>query len=154
RWRYFSLATLHNNPKVTEDELRLARAGVSKLLNSLSSRRRIVLPEAIGAEQVVLAIDVTALGWDAREVWNRILKVYPYGLSFRNRPANDPLRKLAIELDELAGEEVGSPEIRADWFLDSASRPDLYHPILDLPGTARELEARLGVNVDRDFLTD
>ena len=38
-WRYFTLATLHNNPKISDDEIRLARAGVSKLLNSLSSRR-------------------------------------------------------------------------------------------------------------------
>ena len=154
RWRYFTLATLHNNPKISDDEIRLARAGVSKLLNSLSRRRRIVVPEAIGPEQAVLAIDVTALGWDAREVWDRILKAYPYGLSYRNRPSNDPLRKLAIELDELIGEEVGPPDIRADWFLDASSRPDLYHAILDLPGTAHELEVRLGVDVERDFLND
>ena len=154
RWRYFTLATLNNNPKVSDDELRLARAGVSKLLNSLSSRRRIVVPEAIGPEQAVLAIDVTGLGWDAREVWNRILKVYPYGLSYRNRPTDDPLRKLAIELDELVGEEVGPLDVRADWFLDAASRPDLYHAILDLPRTAEELEARLGVGIERDFLND
>jgi serine/threonine-protein kinase len=152
RWRYFTLATLHNNPKVTDDELRLARAGVSKLLNSLSGRRRIVVPEVLGPEQVVLAIDVTELGWDARDVWERILKAYPYGLSFRNRPDDDPLRRLSIELDELVGEDVGSPDVRVDWFLDSAPRPDLYHAILDLPRSARELEARLGVAVERDFL--
>jgi serine/threonine-protein kinase len=154
RWRYFTLATLHNNPKVTDDELQLARAGVSKLLNSLSSRRRIVVPEVIGPEQAVLAIDVIGLGWDAREVWNRILKVYPYGLSYRHRPMGDPLRTLAIELEELVGEEVGPPDVRADWFLDTASRPELYHAILDLPETADQLEARLGVGVERDFLND
>jgi serine/threonine-protein kinase len=154
RWRYFTLTTLHNNTKVSEEELRLARAGVSKLLNSLSSRRRIVVPEALGPDQAVLAVDVTGLGWDAREVWNRILKIYPYGLSYRNRPAADPLLRLAIELDELVGEEAGPPDVRADWFLDAAPRPELYHAILDLPQTAEKLEGRLGVRVERDFLSD
>src|SRR5262249_51896085 len=34
--RYFTIANLHNNASVTDEELRLARAGVSKLINSLS----------------------------------------------------------------------------------------------------------------------
>ena len=97
---------------------------------------------------------ITALGWDAREVWDRIVKVYPYGLSYRNRPTADPLRKLSIELDELFGEEVQPPDVRADWFLDSASRPYLYHAILDLPTTAQVLEARLGMNLERNLLND
>jgi len=152
RWRYFTLATLHNNPKVRNDELNLARAAVSKLLNSLSRRGTIAVPAAIGPGQTVLALDITRLGWDQREDWGRVLAVYPYGLTFRNRPAGDPLRKLAQEIDDLVGEEVGLPDVRADWFVDTASRPPLYHALLDLPTTAAELERRLGVDVDRDFL--
>ncbi|WP_165220638.1 protein kinase domain-containing protein [Aquisphaera insulae] len=154
RWRYFTLASLHNNPGVPDEELRLARAGISKLLNSLSSRRKMAVPEALGPEQAVLAIDVTALGWDAREIWDQILKRYPYGLSYRNRPSGDPLRPLAIELEELVGEDAGPPDVRADWFLDAAARPALYQAILDIPATADKLEARLGVDVRRDFLSD
>jgi serine/threonine-protein kinase len=75
-------------------------------------------------------------------------------LTYRHRPSGDPLRPLAIELDELVGEEAGPSDIRADWFLDAAARPELYRAILDLPGTADKLEARLGVDIRRDFLGD
>ena len=39
------------------------------------------------------------------------------------------------------------PFIHVDWFLANASLPPLYHDILDLPGTDRELEIRLDVDV-------
>ena len=39
------------------------------------------------------------------------------------------------------------PFIRADWFIATASLPPLYHDILDLPKTDRELETQLEVNV-------
>ena len=39
------------------------------------------------------------------------------------------------------------PFIRADWFIATASLPPLYHEILDLPKTDRELETQLEVNV-------
>jgi serine/threonine-protein kinase len=151
RWRYFTLATLHNNPKVREDQLNLARAAISKLLNSLSRRGTIVVPTAIGPDQTVLGVDITRLGWHERSDWGRILTLYPYGLTYHNRPAGDALRKLADELDELVGDDVGLIHIRADWFADAASRPPLYHMLLDLPATAAELERRLGVDVERDF---
>jgi len=152
RWRYFTLTALYNNPKVRDDELNLARAAVSKLLNSLSRRGTIAVPAAIGPGQTVVALDITRLGWDPRGDWTRILASYPYGLTFRNRPAGDPLRRLAAEIDELAGEEIGLADVRADWFVDTASRPPLYHSLLDLPDTATALERRLGVDGNRDFL--
>jgi serine/threonine-protein kinase len=152
RWRYFTLASLHNKTKVRADELNLARAAVSKLLNSLSQRGTIVVPDAIGPQQTVLAIDITRLGWDARDYWARVLAAYPYGLTFRDRPIGDPLRKLSQDIDELAGEDVGLADVRADWFVDTASRPPLYHALLEVPDTAAELERRLGVDVSRDFL--
>ena len=39
------------------------------------------------------------------------------------------------------------PFVHIDWFLANASLPPLYHDILDLPLTDRDLEARLEVNV-------
>lgn len=152
RWRYFTLATLHNNPKVREDEINLARAAVSKLLNSLSRRGTIIVPAAIGPGQTVLTIDITKLGWDDRKDWGRVLALYPYGLTFHNRPAGDTLRKASEEISEVAGEDVGLADVRADWFVDTALRPPLYHALLDLPTTAAELERRLGVDINRDFL--
>ncbi len=43
------------------------------------------------------------------------------------------------------------PYVRADWFVDTASRPSLYHQLLDLPDTAKELEKRLGVDVKKNI---
>ncbi len=151
--RYFTLANLHNNPKVRDDELRLARAAVAKLLNSLSGKKALVVPEAIGPAQVVLAVDLRRLGWNGRDAWTSILRAYPYGLKQTNR-AEPELRRLAREVDRLVGDEVGLPDVRADWFVDAASRPDLYHALLGLPADAAELERRLGVKVEDDFLND
>jgi hypothetical protein len=150
-WRYITLASLHNNPSIRDDELRLARAAVSKLVNSLSLRRKIVVPDVLGPSQTILAVDVRQLGWQDRDIWSTILRAYPYGLKFTNRRDED-LRRLAGELSRLIDDEVGLPDVRADWFIDSASRPPLYHTILDLPDTAQLLEQRLGVDIESDFL--
>ncbi len=151
-WRYFTLATLYNNPSVRDDELRLARAAVSKLLNSLSQRRKIVVPDVLGPAQTIMAVDIRRLGWQERDVWSAILRAYPYGLKFNSRRDDEDLRRLAGELSRLIDDEVGLVDVRADWFIDSASRPPLYHAILDLPATAQALEQRLSVDVESDFL--
>ncbi len=151
-WRYFTLATLYNNPSVRDDELRLARAAVSKLLNSLSQRRKIVVPDVLGPGQTIMAVDIRRLGWQERDAWSAILRAYPYGLKFNNRRNDEDLHRLAGELSRLIDDEVGLLDVRADWFIDSASRPPLYHAILDLPGTAQALEQRLAVDVESDFL--
>ena len=43
------------------------------------------------------------------------------------------------------------PFVRADWFIATASLPPLYHEILDLPKTDKELEARLEVDVSENI---
>ena len=43
------------------------------------------------------------------------------------------------------------PFVHVDWFLATASLPPLYHDILDLPETDRELERQLGVDVTRNI---
>ena len=122
-WRYFTLATLYNNPSVRDDELRLARAAVSKLLNSLSQRRKIVVPDVLGPGQTIMAVDIRRLGWQERDAWSAILRAYPYGLKFNNRRNDEDLRRLAGELSRLIDDEVGLLDVRADWFIDSTSRP-------------------------------
>jgi serine/threonine-protein kinase len=148
--RYFTLTALHNNPKVTDDELKLARAGISKMINSLSRKPAIVVPTALGPGDVVLAVDIRQLGWDNSRVWSRILAEYPYGLRFRD-DRDRSLRELALEVDDLIGSDAGLPDVRADWFLDAAARPGLYYAILDVPQTAQELERSLGIDVEGDF---
>ena len=44
------------------------------------------------------------------------------------------------------------PSIHIDWFLATASTPPLYHDLLSLPLTDRELETRLEVDVARNLI--
>jgi serine/threonine-protein kinase len=152
-YRYFTLAELHNNPKVADEELRLARAGASKLLNSLSRKPTIVVPSMIGPSESVMVVDVRRIGWDNERVWSALLAAYPYGLSFKNHP-DAAVRAVAEEIDDLVGPEAGLAAVRVDWFLDTASRPPLYHEILNLPTTAGALESSLHVDPVHDFLRD
>jgi serine/threonine-protein kinase len=150
--RYFSLTHLYNNHhEVMAEDLNLYRAGLSKLVNSLSWKPRIVVPKAVDSEETVFAVDLRDLGWDAHDLWKEILKAYPYGLTHR-RDADAAMRELAVEVYELAGTDV--PCLRADWFIATASRPPLYHTLLSLPNNAAELEKLLQVDVRRDFLRD
>ena len=43
------------------------------------------------------------------------------------------------------------PHVRADWFIANASRPPLYHALLDIPEKLHDLEERLDVDPAADF---
>lgn len=151
--RYFSLVNLSNNQKVTADDIRMYRAALSKALNSLSWRRNIVLPRPIDENQLIFAIDVRKLDWDinAVKVWKTITNYYPYGLTFesRNSETADEFYKVNTEICKLTDCEI--PIVRADWFVYNATKPPLYHSILQIPFYAAELEKKLGVDVYTNF---
>lgn len=149
--RFFTLSHLHNNVKdVRDDELRLYRAALSKLVNSLSYGPNIVLPKAVDKHDTVFVVDLRDLDWDKHGLWGKILNEYPYGLKHNNNPAE--LRELALEVYQLAGSDL--PFVRADWFVAIASRPPLYHEMLRLPNNALELEKDLNVDVIANFHRD
>ncbi|RKU34485.1 hypothetical protein C6496_20030, partial [Candidatus Poribacteria bacterium] len=59
---------------------------------------------------------------------------------------------LKEQLGRLQGEmQADIPAIHADWFVAQASLPPLYHDLLSLPLTDRELETRLEVDVLRNL---
>ncbi len=153
-FRYLSLANVHNDPLVKDEDLRLFRAGVVKLLNSVSRSPEIVQPPLIDAPRqrpqdgVVFAIDLRQLGWD-RNLWLGVLKDYPYGLTYND----SQLRGLVQSIEQLTGEANfdGIPYVRADWFVKTASQPQHYHRLLGLPETIDALERQLGVDVAADF---
>jgi serine/threonine-protein kinase len=162
--RYLTLTHLHNNPRVGEAELRLYRAGVAKLLNSLSWRRALVPLQAIDKHGAVLAFDLRDLDWDLNNAWLLLIghtadepkdafhPGYPYALTHERYPEDDQLNRLAEQVYKLSGTRV--PAVRADWFLATASLPPLYHDLLSLPVNARDLEAALRVNVAVNFRRD
>ena len=150
--RYFTLTHLHNIKKVKDQELCLYRAALSKLVNSLSWKQAIVVPRAVDAHQTVFAIDLRDLDWDQHNLWQEVLKVYPYGLTHDRYPDDEATREVASEVYRLAGTDL--PHVRADWFIATAARPPLYHTLLRIPKHARELEEMLKVDVGQNFRRD
>jgi serine/threonine-protein kinase len=151
--RYFLLTNSHNDPRVLDADLRAYRAALSKAVNSLSWKHAIVLPEAIDKAGTIFVIDLRDLDWDARpgekaDMWQAMLKYYPYGLSYEH-VADEATKKAAREIAKYADSQL--IYMRADWFVATATRPPLYHTILRLPHTAYELEKKLGVDVAANF---
>jgi hypothetical protein len=139
--RYFALANLWNSPDVQDTDIEAARAALSKLANHLSWQPEIVKPTALGRESLVFRIDLREYAW-TWETWRRISENYPYGIATRELTAK-------IErIENLSGATI--PYIRADWFVANASRPPLYHEILQLPATLEGLENMLSVSADFD----
>jgi serine/threonine-protein kinase len=153
--RYFSLAHLHNNSYVSEDDLRLYRAAFSKLINSISRRSTIITPRMIDAppgkpfEGVIFRLDLLRdVGWNL-DLWRKVMENYPYGLTWNDVDLQNAARDIETAVGEVIAD--GIPFVRVDWFVHQASRPPLYHDLLGLPKTAKELETNLGVDVERDF---
>ena len=139
--RYFTMTHLYNASE-TDEILDAYRRALSKLINSLSWGAEILKPEPIDAAETLFYIDLRAYEWDLTEAWTRIEDVYPYAFDYANPTVYETLQQ---EMD------CAVPFVQVDWFLATASLPPLYHDILDLPETARELETRLGVNVARNL---
>src|SRR5262249_10849580 len=78
--RYFSLANVHNNPSVSDEDLRWHRAALAKVVNSLSWKAGIVVPMAIDKDETVFVVDLRDLDWEQRRIWDELSKHYPYGL--------------------------------------------------------------------------
>jgi serine/threonine-protein kinase len=147
--RYFTLHHLANNPAVSEDDLRLCRAALSKALNSLTWSPDIVPVEPVDKAATIFVIDVRDTQWDRDNLWQEILNANPYGLKYHNHPG---LRKLNDEINRLSRDAL--PIVRADWFVATATRPPLYHALLRLPARASQLERDLGVKVIADSFLD
>jgi serine/threonine-protein kinase len=149
--RYFTLTHLHNNPSVSDQDLRWHRAALAKAVNSLSWKPAIVVPRALDKDETVFAVDLRDLDWERRRVWDEVSKHYPYGLKLDGH-REEQTRSVAAEVYRLSGTDL--PVLRADWFVAAATRPPLYHTILDLPDSDAKLEKLLNVDVKDNFLRD
>lgn len=132
--RYFTLTHLHN-AGLSADEMQSFRHGLAKLVNSLSWGKRIVVPAAIDGAKTILRIDLRDFQWNEK-TWDAILARNPYGVLFNT--------DLSREIAEASGCKL--PYVRADWFVAVASRPPLYHDILQLPMTESDLERQLRID--------
>jgi WD40 repeat protein len=125
-----------------EKDLDMTREAAGKLLNSLSWHARLTLPEPLPGETTILRIDLRSYKWNA-SLWEKLVTGYPY------RTGDQAQLRL---FSALTGSEV--PALRADWFVANASRPPLYHDLLQLPTSDRALERLLQVDVPGDQQED
>ncbi len=131
--RFISLAPLHNGC-ATPAEMQAAIDAVAMLINSLSLALEPVRPTATGADGLLLAVDLAAIGWD-HERWDR--------LAFR-APA-----VAFVTLDEATQKSLGTraPVVDADWFADAATRAPIYYDVLGLPDTLGGLLANARIDL-------
>ena len=139
--RYFTLTHLYN-AGASDDNLRAYRNALSKLVNSLSWGAEVIKPIPIDREETIFYIDLRHYEWDIKsDKWYKIEQAYPYGVQLKSPTYTTLCQETDCEL----------PFIRADWFIATASLPPLYHEILDLPKTDKELETQLEVNVSENL---
>ena len=147
--RYFTSTHLYNAGETTET-LRAYQRALSKLVNSLSWGREVTNPQPIDSEKTIFYIDLRDYEWElGTNRWVQIEQAYPYKNNFE-APTQTHLHEKLMNLRQEMNCEV--PFVQVDWFLATASLPPLYHDILDLPLTDRELEAELDVDVGENII--
>ena len=145
--RYFTMTHLYNSGE-TFEALNAYKIALAKLVNSLSWGFDIRNPQPIDGAETIFYIDLRDYEWDIRDAWTQIENAYPYEIEF-DADTQARLRTKLENLRQTMSCEV--PYVYVDWFLATAVLPPLYHNILDLPGTDRELERDLEVDVQRNL---
>ena len=141
--RYFTLAHLYNAGE-TSQILGEYRKALYKLVNGLSWGVTVINPIPIDPQATIFYIDLRHYEWDRNDAWTKIEEEYPYHIAF-DAPAQLGLRNQLGRLQTQMKTDV--PSIHIDWFIATASTPPLYHELLSLPLTDRDLETRLEVDV-------
>ncbi len=145
--RYFTMTHLYNAgepPSILQEY----RKGLNKLVNSLSWGSAVTNPEPIDTQGTIFYIDLRHYEWDVNDAWTQIEAEYPYHISY-DAPTQTALKAQLTRLQTEMACDI--PSIHIDWFLANASLPPLYHDLLSLPLTDRELETRLEVDVVRNL---
>ena len=146
--RYFTLTHLYNAGE-TPELLGEYRKALYKLVNSLSWGLDVINPTPIDPQATIFYIDLRHYEWDVNDAWSKIEEEYPYHIAF-DAPAQSALRNQLGQLQTQMKTDV--PSVHIDWFIATASTPPLYHDLLSLPLTDRELETRLEVDVARNLI--
>ncbi len=137
--RYLTLTHL-TNICADKEAMKVYRQGAIKLINSLSRSSTIVKLETIDPDESILRINITDLGWDAKD-WDAVLAQYPYNVQ--------PDTKLVALMERATGTAL--PYARADWFAFTAAQPPLYDVLLKLPKTFQALTKEQGVDIEANL---
>ena len=144
--RYFTLTHLYNAGE-TPEILAEYRTALYKLVNSLSWGSGIINPQPIDPQATIYYIDLRHYEWDVNDGWTKLEEAYPYHISFdADLALQNQLGRLGVQM------KTEVPSVHVDWFIATASTPPLYHDLLSLPLTDRDLETRLEVDVARNLV--
>ena len=147
--RYFTMTHLYNAGE-SVGILQEYRKALYKLVNSLSWGVTVTNPHPIDPQgTTIFYIDLRHYEWDVNNAWTQIETEYPYHIPF-DAPEQTALKAQLTRLQTEMKADI--PAIHVDWFVAQASLPPLYHDLLSLPLTDRELETRLEVDVIRNLL--
>ena len=146
--KYFSLVHVFNNTQISDRDLRIHRAALSKAVNSMSDQSTIVPPQPIDQHNTIYHIDLRDYGWEKFGIWQSVLRAYPYGL--QPSGSTELVRQYAAihDLNEQTFQDQ-MPYIRADWFVATSTRPPLYHTLAKIPESLDDLLKTLNVDVER-----
>jgi hypothetical protein len=142
--RYVSLNNRLNQGICSED-LAGDRFALIKAVNSLSTESRIVVPEAIDAEETLYRIDLRQFGWDRPttvggvnfdDKWEAILDSAPLAVEFEGDEADEAKLR--------AGTTV--PVLFADSLIDAAMVDELYYALIEVGEDEDALLAQLGID--------
>jgi hypothetical protein len=140
--RYFNLGNRSGDPDAPTDpcaaELDLERQGLTKLMNSLSLQVTTQMPSAIDVDERLYRIDLRDFQWDRPvsvgdedydDAWEALIANDPYAIPFVGDDAQD------------ASVDTGTavPVLLADSFFATATQPEVYYGLLEIPDRLDDL---------------
>jgi mono/diheme cytochrome c family protein len=168
--RYFSFADTPLPPVdcamqgMMLNPMHYLHAGLNKFVNSVSRGPRLAAVVPVdGTDGALVRVDMRDYGWSAedwdaistgaftqgaveagftQEAWTDLAQVYPYAID----PASDSL--LAVLAD---GTGTPVPIVGASWFTHHVSEAPYYDMLLRLPADIKDLEYRMGVDVNKNI---
>ncbi len=162
-WRYVTLHNYWNQADISDKSLSEFVQAISMLVNSLSTRPKIVCPTSLDDRNVVFRIDSRDYGFGS-SLWQSLMRHYPFGLNRGteieaeieklagtepvSRPQASLARREGSTSETLDGDGKEWPVARADWWLFMLSQPPLYYEVLGLPGSSA-IASKRGTDKDR-----
>ena len=136
-YRYISLADASGD----EEKKKIIAAALGKTLNSLSWNPKLMDIDFVDPEKTLVRFDIRKLGWTP-ESWDKIQSQNPYKLK-QQESGSKELFKSTLKTE--------FPMVRGSWLVANATKPPLYHDLLQVPKTEKELENLIGVNAQNDI---
>ena len=135
--RYITLSHLQN-ACVAEKDMEVYRQAVIKLINSLSRKSDVVRLNTSVADEdnTILRFNLIDVGWSSED-WDKLAALYPYAVKPDSRQFDFVVSQLKTQV----------PFMRGDWLAFTASRPPVYHDLLELPDTFQGLQKKLNIDV-------